>query len=188
MVNMVNILLEGTIKMDLNLKSDSSPQKSKYTFFFSSSRCLSARCRVLVFFPEITSELLKIIHRLCCEQFHVGTIFSPASACRRKHLLRDDKLTKVAHVKAQERWPTLMFTSPTLQARGKISYFYLCRNHRFIMIYSISLCFHQLAEDEEFKISYINDVWLNDVLFKTIYSTVNFLFMIMWHKSVWCTS
>ena len=48
------------------------------------------------------------------------------------------------------------------------------------MLNSISLFFHQLAEDEAFKISYTNKVSLDDVLFKTIYSTVqHFFFMIM---------
>ena len=29
------------------------------------------------FFPEIITQLHKIIHSPCCEQFHVGTTFLP---------------------------------------------------------------------------------------------------------------
>lgn len=39
----------------------------------------------LCFFAEIMPQLLRIVHRPCCEHFHVGTIFFLLSLCRSNH-------------------------------------------------------------------------------------------------------
>ena len=50
--------LDGTQPVELKV--------AKITFLKNST--------AMFFFPEVMTRLLKVIHRPCCEQFHVGTI------------------------------------------------------------------------------------------------------------------
>lgn len=89
---------------------------------------LKAPKKLQFLFPEIVTQLLTIIQRYCCVQFHAGTFFflSYNRAKGRVHLLKDERLSwahlsYIANVTAKPSRTTFMFTSSSVTRLSSMS-------------------------------------------------------------------